>query len=101
MISHFYVQLLVHNAPEYADVGERGLLISPGFEINLGIYPVACDNVIELDYLPVDHRGCYVDSENHLNYYNFYTVSRCLVECRTKQMLNQCFCRPYYYAGNA
>ena len=40
----------MHNAPEYPDVGERGVLLSPGFEINLGIYPVGCDNVIELDY---------------------------------------------------
>lgn len=52
-LNNIVVQLLVHNGPEYSDVGERGILISPGFEINLGIYQVACDKVKELDYTSI------------------------------------------------
>jgi len=94
-----FYQALIHNAPEYPDVGERGILISPGFETSISVYPSSCGSDSEFDLLPAEDRECYLDSENILQYYSSYTVSRCLKECLTNKILEQCSCRPFIYAG--
>lgn len=93
-------KILVHYLPTYPDVGERGFLVSPGFEMHCGINPQSSYNSPIFDNLEVNERKCYLQSENILKYYSHYSMSNCFVECLTDKMLAQCSCRPFYYAGN-
>lgn len=92
-------KVLIHSPLEYPEVGERGFLVSPGFEVNAGLTPMTSYATDEVNLLPVNQRGCYLETENVLQFYANYSVSRCLVECLTRAMLEQCSCRPYYYPG--
>lgn len=93
------MQVLLHHPPEYPEVGERGFLISPGFEIGSGLNPMSCRNTPEVDSLHEDQRRCYRDSENILKFHTNYSVSRCLLECMTNIMIKECYCRPFHYPG--
>ena len=93
------MKVLTHYASEYPDVGERGSLVSPGFEVYIGIDPYSSYNAIEVDNFDFEYRKCYLQSENVLEYYANYSASRCLAECLTRQMLNRCSCRPFYHSG--
>ena len=83
-----------------SEVGERGFLASPGFELNSGLNPMSSYNTPDVDALALDQRGCYMDSENVLQFYSNYSVTRCMVECQTRQLLERFSCRPYYYKGH-
>ena len=96
----FKKKVLIHYLPSYPDVGERGFLVSPGFETHCGINPQSSYNSPLFDVLNVDERKCYLESENILQYYSHYSMSNCFAECLTDKMLSQCSCRPFYYAGN-
>ena len=82
-----------------AEVGERGFLVSPGFELCSGLNPMSSYNTPDVDALALHQRGCYMDSENILKFYSNYSVTRCMVECLTRQLIEKCSCRPYYYKG--
>lgn len=49
--------------------------------------------VINMDF---DKRECYLPYERELKYFNFYTVSNCLLECLTNITLKSCGCVLYY-----
>jgi len=84
---------------DWAEVGERGFLVSPGFELCSGLNPMSSYNTPDVDALALHQRGCYMDSENILKFYSNYSVTRCMVECLTRQLIEKCSCRPYYYKG--
>ena len=94
------MQVLTHYAVEYPDVGERGSLISPGYEVNLALDPYSSHNAREVDLLDFSTRKCYLEEENVLQYYGNYSVSSCLKECLTQSMLHKCSCRPFHHSGD-
>ena len=96
-ISFNYLQVLVQNGKEFPDFGERGILIGPGFESNIGVSVESSDPAPEMLLLPILERDCYTGMENTLEHYPSYTTSRCLKECITKKILEQCSCRPLLY----
>ena len=98
-ISFKNLQVLVQNGKEFPDVGERGILIGPGFESNIGVSVESSDPAPEMLLLPILERDCYTGMENTLEHYPSYTTSRCLKECVTEKILEQCSCRPLLYPG--
>lgn len=92
--------MLIHNPTEYPEVGERGFFLSPGFDVHAGLNPMSSYPSDAVKALPINERKCWLSTENNLKFYANYSVSRCLIECLTVEMLKECNCRPYYYAGN-
>ena len=85
---------------KYPQVGERGFLVSTGYEVAAAISPMSTYNTEDVMAFDLDKRACYMESENILEYYANYSISKCKIECQTRAMLAKCACRPYYYAGN-
>lgn len=98
--SYSNLKVLIHNPTEYPEVGERGFFLSPGFDVHAGLNPMSSYPSKAVKALPINERKCWLSTENNLKFYANYSVSRCLIECLTVEMLKECNCRPYYYAGN-
>lgn len=42
-------------------------------------------------------RGCFYNSERHLQLFKIYTQHNCIVECMVNYTLTSCGCAPFYY----
>ena len=92
-------KVLIHGQQEYAQVGDLGFSISPGFETFAGMEPHMIDITAEVDSLSQSKRSCFRTRDKTLQFYNKYSFSNCIIECLTQHMVSRCKCRPFFLAG--
>jgi amiloride-sensitive sodium channel len=64
---------------------------------SLKISPVVTECSEEVRELDMSTRNCMFPDEQHIKYFNTYTLQGCLVECRMKWLIDKCKCHPYFY----
>lgn len=86
----------MHNENDFPDVVKRGFVVAAGFDHYIALNAVSVYYTSALSAIPFKKRECYVEGEGKLKYYNTYTRSGCLYECRIDAVLEKCGCLPYY-----
>ena len=92
---------LIHNAPEFPEVGGKGFAIGSGKEIFVGIGAQLITATEEVEAMSFARRGCIKKEEDvdgiELVVFSNYDKKACLMECNAKRLNKQCGCLPYYY----
>ncbi|XP_066267274.1 acid-sensing ion channel 5-like [Branchiostoma lanceolatum] len=84
------MKVLIHDQKEPPKMDTQGIAVGPGSHAFIGISKVEYKNEIP-------PWGDCQDLE--LQYYKNYTLTGCLLECRTKHVYEQCGCRLFYLPG--
>ncbi|XP_072014348.1 acid-sensing ion channel 2-like [Amphiura filiformis] len=88
-------KMLVHPKDEFPNLQDFGL------ELELGTHSAVRIATRKLEMLPSPHGTCVKDEEQQLEYLGNYTKSKCLIECETDFIVDNCGCRTYYMPGSA
>ncbi|XP_071951626.1 acid-sensing ion channel 2-like [Antedon mediterranea] len=85
------LKVLVHSQDE------PPLVESKGFGVPPGVHAFVSTRKVKVETLDQPYGHC--DKSLKLQYYRVYTVSGCLLECRLKNIVEHCGCRPIRYPG--
>ncbi|XP_013384102.1 acid-sensing ion channel 2-like [Lingula anatina] len=83
----------VHNQSEPPSIETKGRAAAPGFRTYAGLSRLDTDT-LEPPYGPCNQSAS-------LQYYEVYTTSGCIMECKLNHILEACGCKPMQYPGDA
>ncbi|XP_078573652.1 acid-sensing ion channel 1C-like [Branchiostoma floridae x Branchiostoma japonicum] len=89
-VSEIGLKLLVHDPREPAIMDTQGIALAPGNHAFISIKRTLYEN-------HVPPWG--VCEDRQLEYYDTYTLPACYLECRSKHIVANCGCRPFYLPG--
>ncbi|XP_064628199.1 uncharacterized protein LOC135487905 [Lineus longissimus] len=82
------IKLLLHDQKEIPTVRFLGQAIPPGAHALVGL------SVLQVGNLKPPHGIC--NDDKKLEYYDHYSMSACLLDCRQRFLIQQCQCRDVY-----
>ncbi|XP_035716749.1 pickpocket protein 28 [Folsomia candida] len=94
------LRVFVHNADDFPAVAERGYIVGPGLETQIGVTAVDTYSGDVLRGFSAKTRGCFFPDEFPLKFYKEYSRSACIVECETEFVFQECQCVTYFSPGN-
>ncbi|XP_021959702.1 pickpocket protein 28 [Folsomia candida] len=94
------LRVFVHNADDFPAVAERGYIVGPGMETQVGVTAVDTYSGDVLRGFSAKTRGCFFPDEFPLKFYKEYSRSACIVECETEFVFQECQCVTYFSPGN-
>ncbi|XP_022086802.1 acid-sensing ion channel 5-like isoform X2 [Acanthaster planci] len=87
------LKILVHDQKTPPPIDSEGSAIAPGVHAFVGV------RKIEYSNLEPPWGKC--DKSRRLTYYDKYTLSGCVIECRARKIDEECKCRLFSHPGNA
>ncbi|XP_064641053.1 uncharacterized protein LOC135495943 isoform X2 [Lineus longissimus] len=85
------IKILLHDQQEIPMVRYLGQAIPPGAHALVGL------SILQVGNLKYPYGRCSDDKK--LEYYNHYSVSACLLDCRQKYLMKACQCRDVYMSS--
>lgn len=90
------MKIYVHGPDEFPAVGEKGFLVGPGQETQIGVTAIDTYSADALRDMRLENRMCRFANEFPLKYYKEYSRSSCVIQCEHEYILQQCGCVPFY-----
>lgn len=86
----------MHGPDEFPAVGEKGFLVGPGQETQIGVTAIDTYSADALKDMRLSNRMCRFADEFPLDYSKEYSRSSCVIQCEHQYILEQCGCVPFY-----
>lgn len=85
--------LLVHHPREFAVEDDQVVLLEPGIEKFVEVYPTALTCSDETLRLPVEQRTCLMPNDLGVRQYR---QAECVLACKRQLVYQECGCHPYH-----
>lgn len=94
-------KLFLHTPGDVLNENDLSIRVPFSEEIHISIKPKLVTTSNGLRKYPIEKRLCYFNSERQLNFFKFYSINNCKIECLTNYTLQKCGCVKFNMPSNS
>ncbi|XP_054289370.1 pickpocket protein 28-like [Macrosteles quadrilineatus] len=88
--------VIIHPPDQMADWHQQTHIVQDNSVVLIKVFPEVIEHSKALESLSPSRRGCYINGEKQLRFYQVYNKHNCELECKANISIRDCGCVPYF-----